>query len=86
MNTAITLMLIGMAALVMLNVPIAVALGAVAMAAIWIMQGPQMLPNTALVHEMFTAGVAKGYGDEDIAAAIKTFEELAGVVVKGKKA
>ena len=44
------------------------------------------LPNTALVHEMFTAGVAKGYGDEDIAAAIKTFEELAGVVVKGKKA
>ena len=43
------------------------------------------LPNTALVHEMFTAGVAKGYGDEDIAAAIKTFEELAGVEVKGKK-
>jgi hypothetical protein len=34
---------------------------------------------------MFTAGVAKGYGDEDIAAAIKTFEELAGVVVQGKK-
>ena len=49
MNTAITLMLVGMAALVMLNVPIAVALGAVAMVAIWIMQGPQMLPNTALV-------------------------------------
>jgi tripartite ATP-independent transporter DctM subunit len=49
MNTAIALMLVGMAALVMLNVPIAVALGAVAMAAIWIMQGPQMLPNTALV-------------------------------------
>ena len=43
------------------------------------------LPGTALVHEMFTAGVAKGYGDEDIAAAIKTFEELAGVVVQGKK-
>ena len=35
---------------------------------------------------MFTAGVAKGYGDEDIAAAIKTFEEYAGVVVKRKKA
>ncbi len=33
----------------MFNVPIAVALGVVAMAAIWIMQGPQMLPNTALV-------------------------------------
>jgi tripartite ATP-independent transporter DctM subunit len=48
-NTAITLMLFGMAALVMLNVPIAVALGVVAMAAIWIMQGAQMLPNTALV-------------------------------------
>ena len=42
-------MLLGMAALVMLNVPIAVALGVVAMAAIWIMQGTQMLPNTALV-------------------------------------
>lgn len=49
MNVAITLMLIGMAALVMLNVPIAVALGVVAMLAIWIMQGSQMLPNTALV-------------------------------------
>jgi len=48
-NTAIILMLIGMAALVMLNVPIAVALGVVAVAAIWIMQGPDMLPNTALV-------------------------------------
>ena len=40
------------------------------------------LPATALVHELFSAGVAKGYGDEDIAAAIKLFEELAGVVVK----
>ena len=49
MNTAVILMLIGMAALVMLNVPIAVALGVVAVAAIWIMQGPDMLPNTALV-------------------------------------
>ena len=42
------------------------------------------LPNTALVHEMFTAGIARGHGDEDIAAAIKLFEELAGVEVKGK--
>ena len=41
------------------------------------------LPSTALVHEMFTAGVARGYGDEDIAAAIKLFEEFAGVEVKG---
>ncbi len=49
MNAAISLMLLGMAALVMLNVPIAVALGMVAMLAIWIMQGSQMLPNTALV-------------------------------------
>ena len=49
MNTAVILMLVGMAALVMLNVPIAVALGVVAVAAIWIMQGPDMLPNTALV-------------------------------------
>lgn len=49
MNAAISLMLVGMAGLVMLNVPIAVALGVVAMLAIWIMQGTQMLPNTALV-------------------------------------
>jgi tripartite ATP-independent transporter DctM subunit len=48
-NSAIGLMLVGMAALVMLNVPIAVALGVVAVLAIWIMQGPDMLPNTALV-------------------------------------
>ncbi len=41
------------------------------------------LPATALVHEMFTASIAKGYGDEDIAAAIKLFEEFAGVEVKG---
>lgn len=41
------------------------------------------LPCTALVHEMFTAGVARGHGDEDIAAAIKLFEEFAGVEVKG---
>lgn len=49
MNIAVVSMLLGMIALVMLNVPIAVALGLVAMAAIWIMQGAYMLPNTALV-------------------------------------
>ena len=49
MNIAVTCMLLGMIGLVMLNVPIAVALGLVAMAAIWIMQGAYMLPNTALV-------------------------------------
>ena len=49
MNIAVTAMLLGMIGLVMLNVPIAVALGLVAMAAIWIMQGAYMLPNTALV-------------------------------------
>jgi C4-dicarboxylate transporter DctM subunit len=48
-NIAITLMLIGMVALVMINVPIAVALGVVAVGAIWIIQGPDMLPNVALV-------------------------------------
>ena len=40
------------------------------------------LPSTSLVHELFSAGVAKGHGDEDIIAAFKMFEELAGVVVK----
>ena len=45
----ITLMLIGMIALAVLNVPIAIALGFVAMAAIVLIQGPQMLPNVALV-------------------------------------
>lgn len=40
------------------------------------------LPSTGLVHELFSAGVAKGHGDEDIIAAIKLFEELAGVVVE----
>ena len=45
----ITLMLIGMLALAVLNVPIAVALGFVAMMAIIIIQGAQMLPNLALV-------------------------------------
>jgi tripartite ATP-independent transporter DctM subunit len=45
----IGLMLIGMFALVLINVPVAVALGVVAVAAIWIAQGAYMLPNTALV-------------------------------------
>jgi 3-hydroxyisobutyrate dehydrogenase/2-hydroxy-3-oxopropionate reductase len=40
------------------------------------------LPNTGLVHEVFGASLAKGRGDEDICAAIKLFEELAGVEVK----
>jgi tripartite ATP-independent transporter DctM subunit len=48
-NAAVGLMLVGMAALVMLNVPIAVALGVVAVVAIWATQGPDMLPNSALV-------------------------------------
>jgi tripartite ATP-independent transporter DctM subunit len=42
-------MLIGMLALAVLNVPIAVALGFVAMVAILVAQGTQMLPNLALV-------------------------------------
>ena len=45
----ITLMLIGMFALALINVPIAVALGLTAMAAVVIVQGPQMLVNSALV-------------------------------------
>ncbi|WP_448207836.1 TRAP transporter large permease [Azospirillum sp. sgz302134] len=42
-------MLSGMLALVLLNVPIAVALGLVATVTILIAQGPDMLPNVALV-------------------------------------
>ena len=42
-------MLVFMALLVVLNVPIAVALAVVAVAAIWITQGAYMLPNVALV-------------------------------------
>jgi len=45
----ITLMLIGMFALALINVPIAVALGLTAMAAVVIVQGPDMLVNSALV-------------------------------------
>jgi len=49
MNVAVGLMVIGMAGMVMLNVPIAVALGVVAVFAIWVTQGAYMLPNVALV-------------------------------------
>ena len=49
MNIAIGAMLVGMAGLVMINVPIAVALGVVAVVAIWVAQGSHMLPNAALV-------------------------------------
>lgn len=45
----ITLMLVGMLALAVLNVPIAIALSLVATVAIWIAQGPHMLVNVALV-------------------------------------
>ena len=45
----IALMLVGMIALAVLNVPIAIALGLVAMIAIWTIQGSQILVNTALV-------------------------------------
>ncbi len=45
----ITLMLVGMLALAVLNVPIAIALGLVATLAIWIAQGQHMLVNVALV-------------------------------------
>ncbi len=40
------------------------------------------LMATSLVHELFGAGVARGHGDEDIIAAFKMLEELAGVEVK----
>ena len=47
--TAFFTMIAALAALVMLNVPIAIALGVIAVAAIWITQGAYMLPNLALV-------------------------------------
>lgn len=40
------------------------------------------LPSTSLVHELLSAAVARGHGDEDIIAAFKMFEDLAGVVVE----
>jgi 3-hydroxyisobutyrate dehydrogenase/2-hydroxy-3-oxopropionate reductase len=39
------------------------------------------LPTTALVHELFGAGVANGHGEEDFAAAVTVIEELAGIEV-----
>ncbi len=45
----ITLMLTGMLGLAVINVPIAVALGLVALVAIYVIQGATMLPNLALV-------------------------------------
>ncbi len=45
----ITFMLIGMFALALLNVPIAISLAVVATVAIALIQGPDMLPNMALV-------------------------------------
>ena len=52
MNVAIVLMLLGMAALVMVNVPIAVALGVVAVAAIWMAQESAV--------KLFVAGIIPG--------------------------
>jgi tripartite ATP-independent transporter DctM subunit len=46
---AVVIMLLAMIAMVMINVPIAVALGVVAVGAIWLTQGSYMLPNAALV-------------------------------------
>jgi len=45
----ILIMLLGMIALVLVNIPIAVALGVVSAAAIYFVQGAQSLPNIALV-------------------------------------
>ena len=45
----IAFMLVGMLTLAVLNVPIAIALGVVGMAAIFLIQGTHMLPNVALV-------------------------------------
>jgi tripartite ATP-independent transporter DctM subunit len=45
----ILLMLLAMFVLILINVPIAVALGIVGVMAIWATQGPDMLPNVALV-------------------------------------
>ncbi len=43
------IMVVGLFALILINVPIAIALGAVAVAAVFLTQGPEMLPNLALV-------------------------------------
>jgi C4-dicarboxylate transporter, DctM subunit len=49
MTATVGIMLLFMATLVFLNVPIAISLAVVAVAAIWITQGAYMLPNVALV-------------------------------------
>jgi C4-dicarboxylate transporter, DctM subunit len=49
MSATVGVMFLFMATLVFLNVPIAVSLAVVAVAAIWITQGAYMLPNVALV-------------------------------------
>jgi tripartite ATP-independent transporter DctM subunit len=49
MTATVGVMLLFMATLVFLNVPIAISLAVVAVAAIWITQGAYMLPNVALV-------------------------------------
>ncbi|HXF88757.1 MAG TPA: TRAP transporter large permease [Xanthobacteraceae bacterium] len=49
MTASVAIMLVAMIAMVMINVPIAVALGVVAVGAIWLTQGTYMLPNAALV-------------------------------------
>jgi len=46
---ALLLMIVGLFALILINVPIAVALGVVAVIAMVISQGPDILPNVALV-------------------------------------
>ena len=43
------IMVVGLFALILINVPIAIALGVVAVAAVFLTQGPEMLPNLALV-------------------------------------
>ena len=49
MTATMGYMLVALFGMVLLNVPIAVALGMVAVGAIWIVQGSDMLPNVALV-------------------------------------
>lgn len=40
------------------------------------------LPVTSLTRELFGAGIAMGYGEEDFASAVKVMEVLAGVEVR----
>jgi 3-hydroxyisobutyrate dehydrogenase/2-hydroxy-3-oxopropionate reductase len=43
------------------------------------------LPATALVHELFGAGISMGHGEEDFAAAVTVLEAMAGVEVTEPK-